>query len=61
MLFSALSVLALPALALAAPTWGEHDKPHKEESKHDDKKDLIDSGVFHFTSTYKAIATPDTM
>ncbi|KAG7529380.1 hypothetical protein FFLO_05695 [Filobasidium floriforme] len=72
MRFAALALLALPALAMAAPSskrenWGkekEHDDmhDHKEyDDHHEDKhheKELV-KGVFHFTSTYTAWAGPD--
>ena len=65
---SALALLALPALAMAAPSnkrenWGKeekHDDHHDDMMKPDGKKgdDLV-KGVFHFTSTYTAYAGPD--
>lgn len=69
MRFTALALLALPALAMAAPStkrenWGKEEKEH-DDMKHDDhhedqhqEKELV-KGVFHFTSTYTAWAGPD--
>lgn len=70
MKFAALTLAGLVASAAALPNnWGEknHDDTKKyEEDKHDysDKKDDhhgLSSFPFHFTSTYYAKATPDTM
>ncbi|KAL7417648.1 hypothetical protein BDY24DRAFT_411613 [Mrakia frigida] len=47
---SSLALLALPAVALAAPL---------DKKTWDHTEDLIESGVFGFTSTYAAYATPD--
>jgi hypothetical protein len=65
MRFTALTLLALPALAMAAPSakrvnWGTEEDMH-DDMKHDDDhhdRELV-KGVFHFTSTYTAYAGPD--
>lgn len=54
MLFTSLASLLLPALALAAPTKRTYDDDHHDA-------DLLDSGVFEFTSTYVAHASPNEM
>jgi len=47
---SSIALLALPVLALAAPL---------DKKDWDHSVDLIVSGIFGFTSTYAAYATPD--
>lgn len=71
MRLSSILLLALPALAIAAPSNkrendGKKEMEHKPKGddyeKHDDHKkddkDLV-KGVFGFTSTYVAYAGPD--
>ena len=65
MRFSSILLLALPALAIAAPSNKRENDGKKEmkemKDKHDDHKDGKDliKGVFGFTSTYVAYAGPD--
>jgi hypothetical protein len=73
MRLSSILLLALPALAIAAPSNKrendgkkemkemEHKPKGDDYEKHDDHKDDNDliKGVFGFTSTYVAYAGPD--
>lgn len=68
MRFASLVILALPTLTLAAPALNRRDKwdqddDHKDwkdkdhKTWNDDHKKI--NGIFDFTSTYIARATPD--
>lgn len=61
--FVGLALAGMLASAAAMPT---NDKHYEEDKKHyehkdDGKHDSLDSFPFHFTSTFHAKATPDTM